>query len=67
MMAHEFSHPNIMIRVNTISPGYFASQMCGDTESHLTGKGFRAFSSVPADRYGWEIEIGKAVLCLATK
>ncbi|GFZ43271.1 hypothetical protein JCM24511_00990 [Saitozyma sp. JCM 24511] len=67
MMAHEFSHENIMIRVNTISPGYYASQMCGDDTSHLTGKGFRAFSSVPADRYGWETEMAKAVLCLATK
>lgn len=66
MMAHEFAHQNVMIRVNTISPGYFASQMCGDPTSHLTGRGFRAESSVPADRYGWEIEIGKAVLCLAT-
>ncbi|RXK35963.1 hypothetical protein M231_06786 [Tremella mesenterica] len=66
MMAHEFSHPNIMVRVNTISPGYFPSQMCGDPTCHLTGQGFRAESSVPADRYGWETEMAKAVLALAT-
>ena len=66
MMAHEFSHPNVGVRVNSISPGYFASQMCGDDTSHITGRGFRAESSVPADRFGWETEIAKAVLCMAT-
>lgn len=67
MMAHEFAHPNIMIRVNSLSPGYYASQMCGDETTHLTGQGFRAESGVPVDRFGWDTEMAKAVLALATK
>merc|ERR1711939_222369 len=71
LMAFEFSRDDILIRVNDICPGWFPSQMTTGAPDEKGAsapmvEGMRDKNRVPAGRSGYDHEMGRLVLDLAT-
>jgi len=71
LLATEFSRENVCVRVNSIAPGYFPSEMTTSesnelNKSHMDQEGWRKEKMVPADRPGRDEDIAQAVLLLAS-
>jgi len=70
LLATEFSRSNISVRVNSIAPGYFPSEMTtsesnSENKSEMKQEGWRKEKMVPADRPGKDEDMAMAVIMLA--
>ncbi|KZT53235.1 NAD(P)-binding protein [Calocera cornea HHB12733] len=71
MLAQELSRPGVKVRVNSIAPGLFPTEMTTDEsdehqKSHMpAGDDFRENKGVPAGRAGRDQDMAQAVLMLA--
>lgn len=70
LLATEFSRENVCVRVNSIAPGYFPSEMTTsesneENKSEMPQDGWRKDKMVPADRPGRDEDMAQAVLSLA--
>jgi len=71
LLATEFSRENVCVRVNSIAPGYYPSEMTTsesdeNNKSHMSQEGWRKEKMVPADRHGSDEDMAQGVLMLAT-
>jgi NAD(P)-dependent dehydrogenase (short-subunit alcohol dehydrogenase family) len=70
MLAQEFSRPGVKVRVNSIAPGIFPSEMTtGGSDSagksEKDAEGFREKKGIPAGRPGRDEDMAQAVIGLA--
>ncbi|KAF8320412.1 NAD(P)-binding protein [Clavulina sp. PMI_390] len=70
MLAQEFSRPGVKVRVNSIAPGIFPSEMTTEgsddaNKSHIPSDGYREKKQIPAGRPGKEEDMAQAALMLA--
>jgi NAD(P)-dependent dehydrogenase (short-subunit alcohol dehydrogenase family) len=70
MLAQELSRPGVKVRVNSIAPGIFPSEMTTQesneaNKSHTPAEGFREEKGVPAGRPGKDEDMAQAVIALA--
>jgi len=70
IMAQEFSSPAIKVRVNSIAPGVFPSEMTTSesndaNKSHISADGYREKKNIAAGRPGRDDDMAQAVLMLA--
>lgn len=69
LLAKEFGRPKINVRVNSIAPGYFPSEMTtGESneqnKSHVSADNYREKKDVIADRAGRDEDMAQAALSL---
>jgi len=70
LLGKDFSQPGVKVRVNSIAPGIFPSEMTAkesgdDQKSHIDAKGYREDKNIPAGRPGRDEDMAQAVLSLA--
>lgn len=70
LLAQEFSEPGVKVRVNSIAPGIFPSEMTSDgsgqdQKSHVDAKGYREDKGIPAGRPGKDDDMAQLALTLA--
>jgi len=70
LLATEFSRETVCVRVNSIAPGYFPSNMTGgdmneENKTEVKQEGWRSEKRVPADRSGRDEDMAMAVIMLA--
>jgi len=65
-LAYEFRRPGLGIRVNTVAPGYFSSEMTPASLFNGTPEDIYKEWGVPVGRQGNYRDYAQAVLCLAS-